>query len=275
MTLALAALERLLLPNGCVACGTSVPQADPDALVCDRCRLRLKPLLGGCTRCRQPLPPIGPCRFCLAWPPALKWARSAVWLDREARSIVHSLKYRGYSRLAALAARVMVQHLPRPAAYALVPVPLAPRRLRTRGYNQAALIARALGLVWSLPVREDLLSRPHHRGSQTALTPQARLANVSGAFAAPRRHSAGHDRPAGLWPAGAAMVQQPRGAGGADEPPGGWDAALVIVDDVLTTGATLCAAATALAEAGWASVGAVTFARALPAERRVIETPTS
>ncbi len=275
MTLSLAALERLLLPNACVACGTPVPPADPDALVCDRCRLRLKPLLGGCTRCRQPLPPIGPCRFCLAWPPELKWARSAVWLDPEARRIVHALKYRGYSRLAALTARVMVRHLPRPAAYALVPVPLAPRRQRTRGYNQAALIARALGVMWALPVREDLLTRPHHRGSQTALTPQARLANVSGAFAAPRRHSAGQERPAGLWPAGARIIEQPRGAGGADEPPSGWDAAVVIVDDVLTTGATLWAAATALAGAGWTSVGAVTFARALPVERRVIETRTS
>ena len=66
-----------------------------------------------------------------------------------------------------------------------------------------------------------------------------------------------------------------RGAKGPEEPPGELEATVIIVDDVLTTGATLCAAATALAGAGWASVGAVTFARALPVERRVIETRTS
>lgn len=274
MTLSLRALERLFLPNACVACDEPVPPRDPDALVCDRCRLRLTPLLGGCTRCRQPLPPIGPCRFCLTWPPALTWARSAVWLDYEARRIVHGLKYQGYSHLAVLVARVMVRYLPRPVAQALVPVPLAPRRQRARGYNQAALIARALAVSWDLPVREELLTRLHDRPSQTALTPQARLANVSGAFAATRRRGDGHLIGRAPRP-GTPLEGHPAGAARPDAPMADADAGIVLVDDVLTTGATLCAAASALAESGWTSVGAVTFARALPVERRVIETRTS
>lgn len=239
--LALQSLERLFLPNACVACDRLVGAQDPDALVCGSCRLRLKPLLGGCDRCRQPLPLIGPCRFCAAWPAQLVWARSAVWLDGEARQIVHHLKYAGYWRLASLLADTIVRHVARPSGAALVPIPLARRRLRERGYNQAALIARALGRRWKIPVGEELLTREREAGSQTALTPEQRLANVAGTFAAP--------------PAPA--------AGGAGE--GG----VIIVDDVLTTGATLCAAAASLAAGGWQRVAAVTFARALPFERRM------
>lgn len=238
---ALTAVERLLLPNACVACDRLMDGSDPDALVCGRCRLRLQPLLGGCPRCRQPLPLIGPCRFCAGWPSQLAWAWSAVWLDAEARQVVHHLKYSGLARLAPFLARTIARHVARPAAaLALVPVPASARKRRERGYNQAALIARALGAAWDIPVREELLTRRRDAGSQTALTPEERLANVAGAFAA---------ADAGGQGGGAAMV--------------------IIVDDVLTTGATLGAAATELVAAGWPRVAAVTFARALPVERRM------
>lgn len=243
---ALLALERLLLPNACIACQRWVGDRDPDVLVCARCRLRLQPLLGGCGRCRQPWPLIGRCRFCAEWPAELAWARSAVWLDHEAREMVHHLKYGGYQQLALVMAEVIARHAPRPPGGALVPVPLTRRRLQERGYNQAALIARALSRTWDLPVREELLTRQRDGGSQTALTPQERLANVAGAFsAAPPPHRL------------------------AAEAGGGPACGVIIVDDVLTTGATLVAAAQALAQNGWSHVGAVTFARALPFERRV------
>ena len=163
-----------------------------------------------------------------------------MWLDHEAREAVHHLKYAGYHQLATLMAGMVARHAPRPRGGVLVPIPLTGRRLRSRGYNQAGLIAGALSRIWSLPVREDLLSRRREAGSQTALTPEERLANVAGAFAA------------GPPPAGGGVMAQ-----------------VVIVDDVLTTGATLVAAAGALAGAGWEHIGAVTFARALPFERRV------
>jgi predicted amidophosphoribosyltransferase len=168
-----------------------------------------------------------------------------VWLDPEAREVVHHLKYGGYHRLAALMADVISRHAPRPPCGLLVPIPLARRRFRERGYNQAALIARGLSRAWNLPVREDLLSRRREAGSQTALTPEERAANVAGAFTA----------------AAAAPAAPPAGVG----------PAVIIVDDVLTTGATLVAAAGSLAAEGWRHIGAVTFARALPFERRVIQ----
>src|SRR5437762_8569926 len=80
-----AELQRLLLPNCCVVCERMVEQAMPDDLVCAVCRSRFQVVAPGCERCGQPLPPIGPCRFCVAWPDALGQARSAVWLTGGAR----------------------------------------------------------------------------------------------------------------------------------------------------------------------------------------------
>jgi ComF family protein len=110
----------------------------------------------------------------------------------------------------------------------LVPIPLGPRRLRERGYNQAEALARALGRASGLRVDAAVLRRARETRSQTALAPTARAANVAGAF----------------------MASPTQGA------------RLVLVDDVCTTGATLVAAARALRAAGAARVEAVTFARA-------------
>ena len=155
-------------------------------------------------------------------------ARSAVWLDAGARDAVHALKYRGLGRVAQDLADVMVRHLTRPpTGAALVPVPLAPRRQRERGYNQSARLAAALSARWDIPLRDCLIRRRETR-TQTALTPEARLANVAGAFET-RNAEVG---------------------------------TRILVDDVFTTGATLVAAAAALAAAGGQEIGAVTFGRA-------------
>jgi predicted amidophosphoribosyltransferase len=111
----------------------------------------------------------------------------------------------------------------------LVPVPLGARRRRSRGYNQSERLAAALGARLGLPLRTDLLARERETTTQTALTPEARRANVADAFTA-RGRVAGR---------------------------------LVLVDDVFTTGATLLAAAAALAGAGAERVEAVTFGRAV------------
>jgi len=238
---ALRAVERLLLPNACVACGRAVESATPDALACAVCRSRLTPVPPGCARCRQPVPPVGPCRFCLGWPEVLKWATSAVWLGDEAREIVHHLKYEGYARLAVVAAEVIDRIVPRAHDALLVPIPLGARRMRDRGYNQAAAIAQTLGERWSCQVDENLLRRVRNTESQTALTPEERAANVAGAFEATRRPTPQRVAPS---PSGTPTV--------------------ILIDDVFTTGATLASAAKALQDAGWVEVGAVTFARAMP-----------
>jgi len=241
----LRALERLLLPNACVVCERGVADDDPDALVCGLCRSRLRAVGTGCDRCQQPMPLIGPCRFCAEWPAGLGTARSAVWLDATARPIVHHLKYDGLARAGADMARIIARSVPAPARAILVPVPLAPRRRRQRGYNQAAAIAHALGDLWHRPVAERVLRRARDTGTQTALSPAERLRNMAAAFAATRPQSVPHVAAEAPYPT------------------------IILVDDVLTTGATLVACATALGEVGWPAVEAVTFARAMPYELRV------
>ena len=266
---ALSALERLLLPNSCVSCGRVVAPSDPDSLVCAPCCARLRAVPAGCARCWQPLPPVGPCRFCADWPETLEWVRSAVWLGNEARDIVHHLKYQSYTLLAGVVADKM-QRLPKPAGgLILVPVPLNPKRLRTRGYNQAEVIAQVLAARWRCGVDSDLLVRIRDTKTQTQLTPDERRANVGGAFCAappptsPRLGAEGGEENLDREispspPSPSTSVTEPAKA-----------ASIILVDDVLTTGATLVAAASALQEAGWSSVGAVTFARAVPFVVRV------
>lgn len=224
------ALERWLLPAECLLCREAVQGSDRDALVCELCRARWRRVPPPwCTRCGQPGLEGIACRVCVDWPAALGRVRSAVWLEGGAREVVHALKYEGWWRVAGAMAAAMRGLEPLTGRLFLVPIPLGRARLRARGYNQAERLAAALGGLSGAPVRGPLLRRRRETPTQTALTPEARRANVAGAF-----------------------------AGGA----GARGARCVLVDDVFTTGATLAAAAEALAAAGAASVEAVSFARA-------------
>jgi ComF family protein len=226
----LAQVERWLLPAACLLCKEPVPAAQGDALICDLCRLRWRTIPHPmCERCGQPSFRGLDCRVCAGWPPGLARARSAVWLEGSARDAVHQLKYEGWSRAAEAMADSMSALEPLTGRVCLIPVPLGGRRQRLRGYNQSERIASALAARTAHPVRSDLLQRVRETRTQTALTPEARHANVAGAFSA-----------------GSVEVMD-----------------LVLVDDVFTTGATLAAAAAALVAAGAGRVEAVTFARAV------------
>jgi ComF family protein len=148
--------------------------------------------------------------------------------------LVHELKYRGRRRSAGRAARLLFDSEPArqvlAGASVLVPVPLHPRRLRQRGFNQSQLLARALGRLAGLPVA-DALARRVETATQTGLSAAARRRNVEGAFRAVR----------------------PAAVGGR---------VVVLVDDVLTTGATARACARALRDAGASAVRLLTLARA-------------
>lgn len=227
----LTALESALLPPQCLLCELPVPASEGDTLVCALCRSRWRRVAPPhCPRCGGTLPPDGPCGFCADWPAALTAAWASVWLDAGARTAMHRLKYGGWWRVADAVASAMhpIPQLQVPSV--LVPIPLGRRRLRGRGYNQAECLARALARLGGHEVRPDLLRRRRDTRTQTQLTPEARRANVSGAFEAPE-----------------AVAGR-----------------LVLVDDVLTTGATLGEAALALAAAGATRVEAVAFARARP-----------
>ncbi len=242
-----SALEQLLLPAECLLCRNLLSFPASDQVVCDVCRYRWRPIVRPwCERCGQPGPHFGPCRLCREWPAALTQARSAVWLDEGAREAAHALKYGGLPRIADDLAAAITRHVPTPAPDAvLVPIPLGARRLRERGYNQSEHLARAVGARWRLPVRTDLLARRRETATQTALTPAARLANVAGAFQL-RIDDCG------------SRIGQSAGQSAIRNP----QSAIVLVDDVFTTGATLAEAARALAQAGAVRITAVTFGRA-------------
>jgi len=245
------AVEQLLLPAECLLCRALLSFADSSRLVCDVCRHRWRPIRPPwCARCGQPEPLFGRCRLCAEWPAAFGPARSAVWLDAGAREAVHALKYGGLPRIATeLAATMAGLELPGIDSAWLVPVPLGRARLRTRGYNQSEHLARALGRRWRRPV-VDLLVRTRDTAAQTALTPEARLANVAGAFKVRNGECGVRNERS---PADSAF-RIPHSALGRP---------LILVDDVFTTGATLAEAARALERAGAGTVSAVTFGRAV------------
>ena len=172
--------------------------------------------------------------------------RSAVWLDEGARPAVHALKYGGLPRIADDLAAAMLPMRPATGGpSALIPIPLAPKRLRERGYNQSEMLARALTRQWRIPVLLDVLVRTRETPTQTALTPETRLANVAGAFS--------------MRNAELGMRNGTAGVNSAFRIP---NSAFVLVDDVFTTGATLAEAARALEQAGARRITGVTFARA-------------
>jgi ComF family protein len=160
------------------------------------------------------------------------------WLyERPVRRAVHALKYRRRRRVAGALADALADALPgAPPGDALVPVPLHAGRLAERGFNQSEELARRLSARWQLPLRSEGLARARDTGHQAGLARRERLGNVAGAF---------------VW----------RASG---PPP----ARVILVDDVLTTGATLAACAAALRAAGAREVRAVALARSLaPAVR--------
>jgi ComF family protein len=227
---ALAEAERWMLPPECLLCRQPVPASDHDALACAVCRSRWRAVPAPwCTRCGHPLEQEAGCRLCVDWPAAIGRVRSAVLLEDGARSAVHLLKYEGWWRLADALAAPMRALEPLTTGVSLIPIPLSAARQAERGYNQAERLAFAVAARTGLPLRTDVLRRTRHTPTQTALPPDARRANVAGAFTA--------DAARGIR--------------------------VVLVDDVFTTGATLLAAAEALAAGGALEVDAVTFARAM------------
>jgi ComF family protein len=234
--LVLNTLVRVLFEPECVSCQSPLdrPLAGPVCESCWRAVPRLTPPC--CVRCGDALPSSRTqasllCARCRHQPPFLQMARSAGRYDGTLREIVHAFKYGGRRMLARPLAEMMRTHAVEVllSADAAVPVPLHPWRAFRRGFNQADDLARLLGLpVW------PMLRRRRNSPAQAALSASERRKNVERAFAL--RWTAAH-RPAGR--------------------------VLVLVDDVMTTGATLEACARVLLEAGADSVRAVTAARAV------------
>jgi len=170
----------------------------------------------------------------IAAPPAYQRARAAVRFDEISRALVHALKYSDRLDLAPMMGR-WLSHAGRELlaeADALVPVPLHWRRLWARRFNQSAMLAAAISAESGVPIATGLLRRVKPTAQQVGLSRTERAANVQGAFRVP-----------------------PEARGGVA------GRRLVLVDDVLTSGATVEGCARALLRAGAANVDVLIFAR--------------
>lgn len=214
-----------VFPIHCAGCGRE------GGVICGQCVDGLERLTAPyCRVCADP-GVNGICRWCGQSPPGFDSLRSPFRFEGPVRDAIHRLKYKGERASAGLLAGLMAEYLkgsPVPAD-ALVPTPLHPLRLRSRGYNQSALLAREIGKRLNLSVREDLLIRVRNPRPQVeAQSQQERRDNVADNFAC-------QTDAAGLT--------------------------LLLIDDVATTGSTLSECATALKAAGAARVHALTLAR--------------
>lgn len=229
-------LADLLYPPRCVACGAATAEAHA---LCPRCWSGIafieRPF---CERLGTPFavdiggPLLSPAA--IAEPPVFGRARAVARFDGAVREMVHRLKYGDRMDLAEAMGRMMVRAGGEILAGAdvLVPVPLHRMRLFMRRFNQAAALARVISRLTGVPWEGEVLRRVRRTRPQAGLTRLQRAGNLQGAFAVPadrRAHVEGRT--------------------------------VVLVDDVLTTGATANAASRALLRAGAQQVDVLAFAR--------------
>ena len=214
-----------MLPQSCFLCG----QPDSGEVLCRRCRDGL-PLLPGprCPVCALPTPGGQTCGGCLRQLPHFDASDAVFRYAFPVDKLVQALKYQHRLALTDFLAATLAGEPP--AVDAILPMPLSPLRLRERGFNQAVELARPLARRWGLPLLLDVCRRPREAPPQASLPWQARRKNVRGSFEC-RVDLAGRR--------------------------------LLVVDDVMTTGASLDELARTLKKHGAARVEARVLARTL------------
>jgi ComF family protein len=237
---AAAPLVTYALPPRCPACGAIV---EADHIFCLACWGTMR-FLGdpGCARCGIPFElPQGEeaeCAACLASPPAYDRARAVIGYGDVARHVALKLKYGRRIGLARLIGTMLERHVPVAdrAGMLLVPVPLHRWRLWSRGFNQSALIANVLARRTGIAVDRHLLLRDRRTPPLRGMNPAERRRTVRGAF---------------TLRSGADISGR----------------TVLLIDDVLTSGATADACARLLKRGGAASVHLLCWARVLPDAR--------
>ncbi len=233
-------VTNLLFPPSCVSCHAAVDAphslcnscfeqvvfiADP---MCHVCGTPFAHEMGG-NKGEQTL-----CASCMQHAPVYDKARSALNYDASSRKFVTRIKYADRTDMVPFAARLMAQagHELWEEAELIIPVPLHWRRLVTRRYNQAFLLGKELSKLTEVPLLPDGLKRTKHTPPQTSLDWKHRQKNVKNAFGLNDKHA---DAIAGK--------------------------VVILVDDVMTTGATLRACVKLLKKAKTSRVYVLTLAR--------------
>ncbi|MBW2056951.1 MAG: ComF family protein [Deltaproteobacteria bacterium] len=237
MRLAVKGLVDFVFPPECSICGCPVDPACPHSL-CPSCLSKIAFVLPPlCVRCGVPFSSPAQeshlCGRCLRGKILYRRARALALFSGPMRTAIHAFKYENKTYLARALAGLTKEspvpfHIDRYDI--LVPVPLHKNRLRKRGYNQSLLLARELGRLFAVPVGERVLRKTRDSAPQVELTGTEREKNVKGVFSLGRGRAEG---------------------------------AVLLVDDVLTTGATVNECARTLLEGGARTVDVFTVARAV------------
>jgi ComF family protein len=232
------ALLDLVLPPHCIACDATV--SEPGLLCADCFRQTGFITEPFCTRCSVPFAAAGLggadglCPGCRATPPVFRYARAALRYDAQGRRLILPFKHADRTEIAV----ALAPHMARAGAVLLgeadllVPVPLHRARLFRRRYNQAALLAKAVGRIAARPCLLDALQRRRATASLGEKSAAERAAEVAGAFA--------------VRPSRAGRLAGRR---------------VLLIDDVMTSGATANACAEVLLAAGATSVDVLAAAR--------------
>jgi ComF family protein len=215
---------QAMLPAQCVLCGASTGAAR----VCDACATTLPRMPADrCARCASALPTGGTCGACLERSPHYDAVSAAYAYEFPVDALIQAYKYGGDLTLAPLLARELARVL-NDTADAIIPMPLARERQRSRGFNQAQELARGIGRALRVPVLASACRKVAETPPQAGLSLAARARNVRGAFVCDSDLSGKH---------------------------------VAVVDDVMTTGATLNELARVLKRAGAAHVSGWVVAR--------------
>lgn len=217
---------ELLFPAQCALCGVG------GVLLCDGCIAALAPADGRrCVSCWMPLSRGEACRHCAERKPAFVSIRTAYVMEEGARRLAHELKYEGLTALAEPMALLMARTIDVEDADLVVPVPLHRSRERARGYNQAFELGKRFAVTCGLAFDARALRRIRATAPLAkTMHREERRAIVAGAFRGESKRVEGQR--------------------------------ILLVDDVVTTGATLDVCSEALLASGAASVRCATWARA-------------
>jgi len=222
-----SAVTEWLYPARCVLCG-----ALANGTLCPDCGADLPFIERGCKRCAMPLTGAGDeleCGECQRRPPAFDLTVIPLLYAPPVDVLITRFKFRSKLQLAATFATLVAERVRSdPLPDVIVPVPLHPIRVRERGFNQSLELARALSRQLSVPLSKRALTRTRHTQPQTNLDLRHRRRNLVGAFCAAEQDLPAH---------------------------------VALVDDVMTTGATVAAAATELKRVGAETVSVWAIAR--------------
>ncbi|MER2539738.1 MAG: ComF family protein [Azonexus sp.] len=179
LLLALKQLQTSLLPGSCLLCGAD----SKNHLLCQNCTKDLPPLPEyRCPQCNEQTTHGERCGACLKDPPAFERSFACFRYEFPVDRIIHAFKYGHQLAVAQWAAEIMVKQLANNSYDLLIPMPLHPDRLRERGFNQSAEIARVIACETKQTLNIDALIRNRATPPQAELPMKERTRNVRGAF---------------------------------------------------------------------------------------------